>query len=322
MRENVRTDLAIEEKELLSEENPSLEDIETVEDTPYENVLVTRVKIKKGQESLLRKKEGTYITIEFPKDFKGVNDLTEILSDVLSKEIKKLIPKDISSTLVAGLGNKNITSDALGPKVVDSILVTRHLKEYMPDEIDSRLSSVSALSPGVLGITGIETAEILKGICKKVKPDLVILIDALCSRKIDRVNRTIQVSDTGISPGAGVGNRRVEINSALLSAPVISIGVPTVVDAATIAGDTILIVTENLKENAKENEPLYKMLSVLTEEDNMPIIKSALSPVIGDFVVTPKEVDETIIRLSKIISNGINLALHKGITLKELELFN
>ena len=223
--------------------------------------------------------------------------------------------------MVIGLGNWNITADALGPKTIGDIVVTRHLQKYMPDEIDDRLSSVSAAAPGVLGITGIETGEIVRGLCEKVTPDLIIAIDALCSRKIDRINSTIQISDTGITPGAGVGNKRMAIDEETLGVKVIAIGVPTVVDAATIAGDTIEIIVNNLEERAKDNEPLYKMLSVIEEEDNMPIIKEALTPAIGDFIVTPKEIDESVSRLSRIIGDSINLALHKGLELSELELY-
>lgn len=191
----------------------------------------------------------------------------------------------------------------------------------MPDEIDRRLSSVAAAAPGVLGITGIETGEMVFGICEKIKPDLIIAIDALCSRKTERINSTVQISNTGITPGAGVGNPRTAICEETLKVPVIALGIPTVVDAATIAKDTFEIILENLSNNAKDNLPLFKILSVLKQEDNESLIKNALSPSCESLIVTPKEIDETVIRLSKILSDGINLALHNGLRLSEIELF-
>ena len=326
MRKNVRTDLALEARELLFEsgaEPKSLEGVRVEEEADGEEIKITRVIVENDEgEKTLSKRKGTYVTVEFPPDFWGYNNLSDRLIEICSKEINALIGKDgPKNTLVIGLGNWNITADALGPKTVGDVLVTRHLAKYMPDEIDERLSSVSAAAPGVLGLTGIETGEIVKGLCEKVAPNLIIAIDALCSRKIDRINSTIQISDTGIIPGAGVGNKRMSIDEETLGVPVIAIGVPTVVDAATIAGDTIELIVNNLEEHAKDNEPLYKMLSVIEEEDNMPIIKEALSPAIGNFIVTPKEIDESVSRLSRIIGDSINLALHKGLELSELELY-
>jgi len=328
LNKNVRTDLAIEARELYFEtaqqtNEQEIDGVKIETETKGSEIIITRVKIENDNaEKILSKKIGTYITVEFPKDFSGYNNLSLKLSEICACEIKNLTELTGSTTtLVIGLGNWNITADSLGPKVISDVLVTRHLRKYMPEEIDSRLSSVSAAAPGVLGITGIETGEIVKGLCERIKPDLVIAIDALCSRKIDRINSTIQISDTGIIPGAGVGNKRMALNEQTLGVPVISIGIPTVVDAATIANDTIELIVNNLEEHAKQNEPLYKMLSVIEEEDNMPIIKQALSPAIGNFIVTPKEIDEAVMRLSRIVADGINLALHNGITFEELELY-
>lgn len=328
LNKSVRTDLAIEARELYfeaakleAEKEIDGVDVETEKDG--EEIIITRVKIKSDDaQELLSKRIGTYVTVEFPKDFSGYNNLSARLCEVCSKEIQKLIDlKNTNTTLVIGLGNWNITADSLGPKTVGDILVTRHLAKYMPSEIDDRLSSVSAAAPGVLGITGIETGEIVKGLCDRIKPDLVIAVDALCSRKIDRVNSTIQISNTGIVPGAGVGNKRMALDEETLKIPVIAIGIPTVVDAATIANDTIELIVGSLEEHAKENKPLYKMLSIIEEEDNMPIIEQALSPAIGNFIVTPKEIDDSVIKLSRIVADSINLALHNGITLEELELY-
>lgn len=323
---NKRTDLALEAREIFLAESKSKSDIDGVlveEESFGEEIKVTRVIIKNETgEKTLSKKRGKYVTVEFPADFSGYNNLSLRLTEIIKDEIEKILAGKIpENTLVIGLGNRNITADALGPKVVEGVLATRHLKEYMPDEIDERLSSVSAVAPGVLGRTGIETGEIVKGICEKVSPKLVIAIDALCSRKIDRINSTVQISNTGIQPGAGVGNKRMTIDEGTLGVPVIVLGVPTVVDAATLAEDTIELIVGGLKAGAKENLPLYKMLSVIEKEDNLPIIKEVLSSAEQNFVVTPKEIDESIGRLSGVIANSINLCLHKGLTLADLELY-
>jgi len=188
-----------------------------------------------------------------------------------------------------GLGNRNITSDSLGPKVISKIMVTKHIKEYLPENLDDDIIPVSAISPGVLGITGIETNDIISGITKKINPDLIIVIDALAASSPARVSTTIQITDTGISPGSGVGNNRKEISRFSLDIPVIAIGVPTVVDLLSIAK------------------------YVFPEVKNSNIDK--------DFFVTPKEIDKLIENLSKIIANGINLSLHKNIDIEYIEAF-
>ncbi len=321
---NARTDLALEAKELnFKDTAPDREPdgVSVEEEICNFDIRVTRVKIhnKKGEEKL-SKPRGTYITIELPDSNLVSQEAYEESCRTCADELSRLIKSfDCDSTLVLGLGNRNITPDALGPKTVDSVLVTRHLLEYIPEEIDSRLKSVCAIAPGVLGLTGVETGEIVKGVCDKVKPSLVVAIDALCSRCINRINNTIQLTDTGITPGAGVGNRRMSINREELGVPVIAIGVPTVVDAATIAGDTIDKIIENLKFNAKENLPLYKLLSTLAEEDKYSMIKEVLTPDHGDFVVTPKEIDSEVASIAEIIANGINIALHEGITLDDID---
>lgn len=321
---NARTDLALEVAELNYKDTPpdtKTDGISVEEENCKENIRVTRVKIhnKKGEERL-SKSRGTYITIELPDPGLASHNEYEEACRTCAVELSKLIKGfDHNSTLVLGLGNRNITPDALGPKTVDSVLVTRHLLEYMPEELDRRLKSVCAISPGVLGLTGVETGEIVKGVCDKVKPDLIIAIDALCSRCISRINNTIQLTNTGITPGAGVGNRRMSISRKELGVPVIAIGVPTVVDAATIAGDTIDKIIESLKTGAKENLPLYKLLSTLAEEDKYAMIKEVLTPDHGNFVVTPKEIDSEVAQIAEIIANGINIALHDGITLDDID---
>ncbi len=321
---NARTDLAIESREMYLETGTigtEIKGVEAEEEEFGRGIHVTRVKIvdESGAEAL-GKAVGRYVTMELPDNGQVEQETYEEACRICAKELRPLIGKNTEGTvLVVGLGNWNITADAVGPKTVKSVLVTRHLLEYMPEEIDERLRAVCAVSPGVLGITGVETGEIVKGLVDRVKPSLVIAIDALCSRRMERVNNTIQMTDTGITPGAGIGNRRMAVDEETLGVPVIAIGVPTVIDAATIAGDTIDMILEDLRHNAKENQPLYKMLSVIAEEDKYSMIKQVLAPEHGDFVVTPKEVDFLVSRVAEIIANGINIALHEGITLRDID---
>lgn len=317
---NVRTDLAIEAREIYSEEKkgeiPGVE----VDVKKGEYMTVTAVKVvdKKG-EKIIGKPMGTYITIEAPELGNFDQELQDELSKCLAKELTNLIKLDDDKTaLVVGLGNWNVTPDALGPKVVSKLMVTRHLKELMPEEIDEGVRPVCALSPGVLGLTGIETGEIIQGVVNKVKPDIVIVVDALASRKMSRVSTTIQIGDTGINPGSGVGNKRMGLNKSLLGVPVIAIGVPTVVDAATMANDTIDLVIDNLIAEAGKDNEFYKMLKNINKNEKYQLIREVLSPYIGDLMVTPKDIDTIIESISKIIANGINIALHPSIHLKDV----
>lgn len=324
MSYNARTDLAVEERELYAEAGmleSEIEGVEVEKYTRYKSIDITRVLItsEKGA-SVLKKPTGTYITIDIPPETYESQEVYEAVCKTVAKELFSLIPKNNRQTvLVAGLGNKNVTPDALGPAVVESLLVTRHLIEYIPEEIDERLRPLCAIAPGVLGLTGIETGEIISGVCDRVSPSLLIVIDSLCSRKMKRINSTVQISNSGIIPGAGIGNSRRAINEETLNIPVIAIGVPTVVDAATITGDTIDLVIKNLKDSARENEPLYKLLSTIEAEDKYELIHQSLSSEIGDFIVTPKEVDRVIENISAIIANGINIAVHEGITLSDID---
>jgi spore protease len=197
-------------------------------------------------------------------------------------------------------------------------MVTRHLKQMAPDEIDEGIRPVCALAPGVLGLTGIETSEIIQGVVKKIKPDIIIAIDALASRKTERVSTTIQIGDTGISPGSGVGNKRMGLTKSILGVPVIAIGVPTVVDAATIANDTIDLVIDNMINEAKEGQEFYNMLKNIDRNEKFQLIREVLSPYLGELMVTPKDVDSIIENISKIIANGINIALHPSVHLKDI----
>lgn len=317
---NIRTDLAIEAREIFGKGDkgdiPGVKvDIERKED-----ITITRVNVEEELGArIMGKAKGNYITIEVPRLKDNDKDLQEEVSKALAMEIAHLVKlNDKSVILVVGLGNWNITPDALGPKVVEHLLVTRHIKEYIPDQIDESVRSVCAVAPGVLGITGIETSEIIRGIVDRVKPDIVIAIDALASRKLERVNTTIQIADTGINPGSGVGNNRKQLSKETLGIPVVAIGVPTVVDAATMANDTIDMVIDSMIDEANKDSDFYKMLKDMNRDDKYKLIHEVLYPYFGHLMVTPKEVDRLIEDISVVIADGLNVALHPGIDTKDL----
>ncbi|HEY5524457.1 MAG TPA: GPR endopeptidase, partial [Clostridium sp.] len=314
---NVRTDLAIEARQIYKEENNDKDtDGIIVEEIEEEGTKITTVRILNEEGAKNKGKPiGNYITLDIPEFTAYDGELMDDVSKVLGKTLKKLVNlSEDKLVLVVGLGNRKVTPDALGPKVIEGIMVTRHLKAIMPETIDDSVAPVAAIAPGVLGITGVETGEIIKGLVEKIKPDLVICIDALASRKIDRLNRTIQISDTGISPGAGVGNHRMQINEQSLGVKVIAVGVPTVVDAATIANDTIDLVLDDLIRQSEEGKEFYNMLKKVDKDEKSLLIKEVLNPFVKDLVVTPKDIDLMIDSLSKIISNGINIAVQPNMT--------
>jgi spore protease len=197
-------------------------------------------------------------------------------------------------------------------------MVTRHLKTFMPDSLEEGINPVCALAPGVLGLTGIETAEIVQGVVNKIKPSVLIVIDALASRKTERVVTTIQIGDTGISPGSGVGNKRMEFTEKSMGIPVIAIGVPTVVDAATLANDAIDKIIDSLIEQSRDNKDFYNMLKSVDTNEKYSMIRELLNSTTGNMMVTPKEIDSLIDDISKVIANGINIALHPAIELKDV----
>lgn len=320
---NVRTDLAVEANEDYKKLHKREIDGVIINEEEGESAKITEVKITNQEGSVkLGKPIGNYITIDMPELTMYDGDIMDDVSEIVGKYIRKLVDMDSEKTgLVVGLGNRQVTPDALGPKVTDSIMVTRHLKEVMPEAIDDDVRPVCTIAPGVLGITGIETVEIIKALVEKIHPDFVICIDALASRKIQRVNRSIQISDTGISPGAGVGNHRLEINENSLGVKVIAIGVPTVVHAATIANDSIDLVIDNLASYANKDSEFYKLLTKIDKEEKSILIKEILNPFIGDLIVTPKEVDYVIDSLAKIIAVGINIAIQPNLDLEEINKF-
>ena len=308
---NFRTDLALERNEIYKNKNNIESNIDgvEVESESKENIEISRVKIiNENGSKALAKPMGNYITLDVKKikllDDEKIQEVAEVLSEELRSIIIKHV-KECDSILVVGLGNRYVTPDALGPKVIPEIEVTRHILEYIPSAMPKDTRPVSAISPGVLGRTGIETMEILTGIVDNIKPKMLIVIDALASRSIERISSSIQMADTGIVPGAGVNNTRKEISKNTLGIPVIAIGIPTVVDLASITNECIDLFIESLQEKAMSNS----YLNELKEKDNYNEIKEALIPKDYNMIVTPKEIDELIENMSKIVSKGINMAL-------------
>lgn len=309
---NINLDLALEAREIIrgetGQEIPGVQ----VDKEKYEYAEVTIVRIVEPYaQTIMGKPMGVYITIEAPSirtnSPPSHHEITEILASQLKPFIK--LP-EYTNILVVGLGNWRTTPDSLGPKVCKSTIVTRHLFNYAPQTLKEGMRSVSALAPGVLGITGIETAEIIKGVVEKIRPELIITIDALAARNVARIGTTIQIADTGISPGSGVGNQRTGINKETMGVPVIAIGIPTVTHAAVIAKDTL----DSFLEQLKSSPDLYKMYQGFGPDATHKIIKQVLEPFSGNLMVTPKEVDSLLDTAAKIVAGGITLALHPNLT--------
>ena len=296
MKYKTRTDLALEVRESFPEDDVEIKGVILTEDIDKKNkIRVSTVVIKDEAGSrAMERPIGTYITIEAPELNNSSDDYHKSVSHYISKNLKKLtgtLYRD--EILVVGLGNREVTPDALGPQVVDNLFVTRHLIREFGDEFKEKnhLGNVSAISPGVMAQTGMETLEIIKGVIKETNPKLIIVIDALASRSVNRLNTTVQIADTGISPGSGVGNNRKALNEENLGVKVIAIGVPTVVDAATIVADTL---TKYMETTGFNEEEIYGFISDVNSKqmDNM--------------FVTPKNIDEMVKRISYTVSEAIN----------------
>lgn len=313
------SDLAVEMQEAYRLENEATPGVK-FDNYEFERINVSHVEIidKIGVQKM-GKPVGNYITIDIPPyahyDAMTVDSLSRVVSTKLS-EIIDLEDDDVA--LVVGLGNWNVTPDALGPKVISKLMVTRHLTELVPESIDEEIRPVCALSPGVLGLTGIETGEIIKGVVEKVHPKLVICVDALAARKLSRLHRTIQICDTGISPGAGIGNKRMEINEENIGVKVIAVGVPTVVNATTIANDAIEMIFEEMIDKYGDNEEFKKMITFIGEDNKWHIIQNILSPFYDELAVTPKDVDLVVDSLAKILANSVNIALQPALSLEDI----
>ena len=323
---NIRTDLVIEKigKEVINNH--------------YEENGISVDEIKLLENNSLNKKKGDYITISF-KDVTDQTNYQNVL-DILEREIKKILDytkiKKDNTCLIIGLGNKDIISDALGNRTLKNIIVTRPL--YLIDDYDKRYRNVSILEPNVLGVTGVESYDIIEGVIKKIKHDFVIAIDSLCASNIERLNRTIQISNTGIEPGSGIGNNKKELSYETLSIPVIAIGVPTVVDSSVIVSDTINYIMKkisylknNLNNNIDKLKPVNKInylnndkelteqekqdrlgyIGLLDEERLKNLVWEVLSPINSNMIVTTKEIDFVVEKLGLLIAECLNSCLHE-----------
>ncbi len=297
---NIRTDLAVESASMHTGFDGAIEtESETINGVKIERV---RIKSKEAADSI-GKPVGNYVTITVRDLSENDRDEYEETCMCVAREIKNILNiEEKAPVLAIGLGNEDITADSIGPKSVKKLLITRHIKELMPEEVDESVRSVSALAPSVMAMTGIETSSIVQGVAGKINPAAVIVIDALAARSMARLGRTIQIADTGINPGSGVGNNRKELSKKTLGVPVIAIGVPMVVDAETVAIDCMEIASKNT-ESAKELLDIYKKME----------------PGNADMVVTPKDVDSLSERCARIIANGVNIALQSALGREDID---
>ncbi len=300
----VRTDLAVEVREMHGDGISGV--VSRTEKRSGAEVTIVEITSPEGAEKM-GKPMGVYVTVEVENLENSGGRKTA--SDILAGELKLMMKgKDCRHVLVVGLGNAHITPDSIGATAAEQIFVTRHLRRYIPEEFGSA-REVSAITPGVLGLTGIETGETVLGVAEKISPTLIIAIDALASRSMERIGRTLQLTDTGISPGSGVGNSRRELSEKTLGIPVIAVGVPMVVDAATVASDAIRILIGKLKEDAADGE-VAGLLGKMEENDRYSVLYDALEPLSANMFVTPKDVDTLADRVSEVLRGGINKALH------------
>ena len=307
---NIRTDLAHEANELaMKKQGGEIPGVQTQAEQKGP-AQVTRVLIQTPEAGkALNKQPGYYVTIESQAFWGRDKDHLESAAQVVADEIKGFIRglnlDDQADALVVGLGNWNATPDALGPKVVEKVLVTRHLYYSSPPEKRGGLRPVCAISPGVLGITGLETGEIILGLVQKIRPRFLLVVDALASRSTERVAAAVQLADTGIQPGSGIGNKRQGITPQSLGIPVIAMGVPTVVEATTIISDAL----DQMDEDRGLRQP---------DGRKKEVMQRVLHPYLRDLIVTPKEVDVLIQDISRALAGAINIALHPGVTPEEV----
>lgn len=292
----IRTDLAVELKEDLDKED-SLDGVSLTSYKEY-GVDVSKITVKnKAGARLLGKPIGNYITLENKELLQADESIHEQFVQVLYNNLKDMI-QDAKNIFVVGLGNRDVTPDALGPYVVDNLFITRHL---MQEKLIKDTKILSAISPGVMAQTGVETLYILKGICREVKPDVIIAVDALAAREPSRLNTTIQLCDTGISPGSGVGNHRLSLNEETLGVKVIAIGVPTVISVTSIISEAMEAMVNEL--SARKDKP-YEM--DFDEREKYDLVSRLTSPELATMFVTPKNIDESVKRISYTISEAIN----------------
>lgn len=309
----IHTDLALEAKEIYAQRGGDQEPPGVGTETEKQgDTLINRVHIQtEAAGRALNKLPGFYVTLEAPGLRTTDRDQQEEIAFLTAKEIEGFIGrigvKEEDACLIIGLGNWDATPDALGPKVAEQILVTRHLKSMTPPEKKGGLRPVCALAPGVLGSTGMETGEIVMGVVQRIKPAFIVVIDALASRTTGRMGGAIQIADTGIHPGSGLGNKRIGITPQTMGVPVIAIGAPTVVQAATIVHDA-------MEELFKSHPGMVNMRAI----DEKDLIRRVLSPYMGSLIVTPKEIDVMIDSLARVISGALNIALHPAVSPEEV----
>ncbi|MDR1158955.1 MAG: GPR endopeptidase [Oscillospiraceae bacterium] len=292
-----RTDLAVEARELWEESAGETTRLPGVEARDYETrgcpVTAVRILSDEGARAL-GKPAGAYVTVELPRLIRGEPSAFADAARALAQELRPLLPlAPAAAVLVVGLGNRDITPDAVGPLAVEHVMVTRHLVDRLPD-LFGHLRPVAAFAPGVLGSTGMESADIIRGVIAEARPDAVILVDALASRRLRRVCSTVQFADTGIVPGSGVGNARAALNRETLGLPAVAVGVPTVVDTATLCAD------------------------LLEEAGAAAVDPAALAPHGGGMIVTPKEIDARVRELSKAVGYAINLCLQEDLSVEDV----
>ena len=308
---NFRTDMADERKDIYKKANKldNIPGIETYENIIDDNIKTNIVKIVDSNgEKAIGKPIGTYVTIDIKNLKLATDEDIDKASNVVRDELKKIIDSHCESQdeiLVVGLGNQFVTPDSLGPKVVSEIDVTKHFIKYTPQYVKEGTRSVCAIAPGVLGTTGIETSEIIKGIVDNIKPKMLVVIDSLASKSIERISSTVQISDTGIIPGGGVGNAREELSQSSIGIPVIAIGVPIVVESAVLVNDWLDLFIGKLQNEAKSND----YLNELKEKDNYEEIKESLNPTGYNMIVTPKEIDDLIENMKDVVAKAINFAV-------------
>ncbi len=320
----VRTDMAVES---VTDAGETPKGTKVHQETPEDGIRLTKVVIMEPQAAeSLGKPMGTYLTVDIETtDIDSEPRCYDACVDVCTQCLQELcgdLDED-KTIMILGLGNRYVTADSLGTKVTEQVLVTRHMWGVVPEEMTRGIRSMCAIAPGVMGITGIETAETVRGIVDTVKPGLVVVIDALASRSIERLGRSVQFTDSGIVPGSGVGNRRMELSRKTLGVPVIAVGVPTVVDAATLASEAVELTISSLKEKMEEHSSkereLFGLLDDLNSHQKQLLFREVLYPRIGDMVVTPKDVDALIEKMSAVISASINMAFHGVNTRKQAE---
>jgi spore protease len=303
----VYTDMAIEARDLVranaAEEIPGVQ----VRQSDADGIHWTEVRVTDDSAAkLLGKPRGRYVTLDVPHFRDRRPETRETLLEQLTEQLTTFIPADCHhQVLVVGLGNWNATPDALGPRVVERVMVTRHLSAVVDEDVRSQMRPVSAVAPGVLGTTGIETLDIIRGIVQETRPDLVVAIDALAARSMDRLLGSVQIADSGIHPGAGVGNRRQSVTEASVGVPVLAIGVCTVVQAIAIAQEAVKALADQLADDVD----FYHILHQLTEAEQKGLIEEVLGSRFSDFMVTPKEIDVLIEDMADVIGEALNRAL-------------